>query len=87
MKTMKIKKEFFQKICGKIEDITFSRTVGYKSENKINIETTTYFLGFKIKHISLKNIEIKDPALVEAAKIIGPTNTPKGRTIVKGFNK
>jgi hypothetical protein len=83
---MKIKREFLQKICGRISDITFSSTVGYKPENKVNIETTTYFLGFKIKHKSLKNLEIKDPALAEAARIIGNKSTPNKRIIVKGFS-
>jgi hypothetical protein len=82
---MKIKKEFLQKICGKVENITFSRTIGYKSENKVNVDTTTYFLGFKIKHTSLKNLTITDPVLAQAAEIIGTTTTPKKRIIVKGF--
>lgn len=82
---MKIKREFFQKICGKISDISFTVGVGFKPESKINIKTTTYFLGFKIKH-TLKNTTIIDPKMIEAARMFN-TKPINNRTVVKGFIK
>ena len=60
---MKLKKEFFKKICGKISKVTISRTVGFFPEDRFDFDETTYFIWFKINHTSLRNVKVDDSSV------------------------
>ena len=84
---MKMNRDFFRKICGKISKVNVSRTVGFKPEDRFDFEETTYLLGFKINHMSLKNVQINDSVLAKSLRNLASTKETPKRTIVKGFMK
>jgi len=86
-KAMKVNRDFFRKICGKVSNVTVSRTVGFKPEDRFDFEETTYLFGFKINHVSIKDVKVEDTTIADSLRnLASKKETPK-RTIVKGFRK
>ena len=79
-----MKKDLLKKICGKVSDVSVRRTVGFYSEHRLSLKETTYFLGFKINHVEIRDVKVSDAILKEALKNIFTKEDVK-RVIVKGF--
>lgn len=84
---MKINRDFFRKICGKISKVTVNKTVGFFPEDRFDFDETIYFLGIKIKHKSLKNVRVDDTILAKNLKLLSTPKEVPNRVIVKGFVK
>ena len=84
---MKINRDFFSKIFGKVSNVTVSRTVGFKPEDRFDFEETTYLFGFKINHISIKDVQVKDVTIANSLRNLAVKRDIPNRTIVKGFRK
>lgn len=84
---MKINKNFFKKICGKISKVTISSTVGFKPENRFDFEETTYLLGIKINYVSFKNVNLPNSEFGESLRKLSTPREVPDRIVIKGFMK
>ena len=75
---------FFKKICGKVSNFTLRRTVGFKPVDVLDYDETTYFLGFRIKHVEARNIKING-AILKAVKEFPCEKENPDRIVIKGF--
>lgn len=89
---MKINKEFFKrdcfrKICGKISNFTVNKGIGFKAVNTINIDEITYVFGIKVKHETIKNIQVDETILFNVINNVPVISKNPKRVVVKGFLK